>query len=191
MLATAACATLRERPVAEGELRVRLGAVLTAVVETILAQPAAARMALVEVAAVGQPGLARRRALTSGLHELLRGAATVDGAPAMSEAALTVLAGGTLHVFDGHLRAGRLRPLRPAAAELAAWGAMYESAAPRALPARDPLLAPPPAIVASPLPRGATGCRPATCAAISAPGSSTRCGRSRRRTASRPPRCES
>ena len=30
----------------------------------------------------------------------------------MSEAALTVLAGGTLHVLDGHLRSGQLRPLR-------------------------------------------------------------------------------
>ena len=54
---------------AEGALRVRLAAVLTAVVEAILAQPAAARMALAEVAAVGQPGLARRRSLTTGLHE--------------------------------------------------------------------------------------------------------------------------
>ena len=56
-LVASACATLRDRPVAEGELRVRLAAVLTAVVEAILAQPAGARMALVEVAAVGQPGL--------------------------------------------------------------------------------------------------------------------------------------
>ncbi|HEX5923732.1 MAG TPA: TetR/AcrR family transcriptional regulator, partial [Baekduia sp.] len=159
-LVASACTTLRDRPVAEGALRVRLAAVLTAVVEAILAQPAGARMALVEVAAVGQPGLTRRRALTSGLRELLRDAATVDGAPAMSEAALTVLAGGTLHVFDGHLRAGRLRPLRPAAAELAAWGAMYESASPRRLPAPDPLLAPPPVIVPSPLPRGRHGLPP-------------------------------
>ncbi|MET0603517.1 MAG: TetR family transcriptional regulator [Baekduia sp.] len=156
-LIASACATLRDRPAAHGELRVRLAAALTAVVEVILAQPAAARMALVEVAAVGQPGLTRRRALTSGLHELLRGAATVDGAPAMSEAALTVLAGGTLHVFDGHLRAGRLRPLRPAATELATWGAMYESGSPRRLPAPDPLRVPPPVIVPSPLPRGRHG----------------------------------
>jgi AcrR family transcriptional regulator len=159
-LIASACTTLRDRPVAEGALRVRLAAVLTAVVEAILAQPAGARMALVEVAAVGQPGLGRRRALTTGLYELLRGAATVDGAPVMSEAALTVLAGGTLHVFDGHLRAGRLRPLRPAAAELAAWGAMYESASPRRLPAPDPLLEPPPVIVPSPLPRGRHGLPP-------------------------------
>ncbi len=159
-LIAAACATLRDRPVAEGALRVRLAAALTAVVEAILAQPAGARMALVEVAAVGQPGLGRRRALTTGLYELLRGAATVDGTPTMSEAALTVLAGGTLHVFDGHLRAGRLRPLRPAAAELAAWGAMYESASPRRLPAPDPLLAPPPVIVPSPLPHGRHGLPP-------------------------------
>jgi AcrR family transcriptional regulator len=159
-LIASACATLQDRPATEGALRARLAAVLTAVVEVILAQPAAARMALAEVAAVGQPGLARRRSLTTGLHGLLRSAATVDGAPAMSDAALTVLAGGSLHVFDGHLRAGRLRPLRPAAAELAAWGAMYESASPRRLPPRDPSLAPPPPIVASPLPRGRHGLPP-------------------------------
>ena len=155
-----ACATLQDRPAVEGALRARLAAALTAVVEVILAQPAAARVALAEVAAVGQPGLARRRSLTAGLHSLLRDAATVDGTPAMSDAALTVLAGGSLHVFDSHLRAGRLRPLRPAAAELAAWGAMYESAAPRRLPPRDPSLAPPPAIVPSPLPRGRHGLPP-------------------------------
>ena len=159
-LIASACATLRSRPAVDGALRARLAATLTAVVEVILAQPAAARVALAEVAAVGQPGLARRRSLTTGLHDLLRSAATVDGAPAMSDAALTVLAGGSLHVFDGHLRAGRLRPLRPAAAELAAWGAMYESATPRRLPPRDPSLAPPPEIVPSPLPRGRHGLPP-------------------------------
>ena len=159
-LIASACATLQDRPAVEGALRARLAAALTAVVEVILAQPAAARVALAEVAAVGQPGLARRRSLTIGLHDLLRTAATVDGAPVMSDAALTVLAGGSLHVFDGHLRAGRLRPLRPAAAELAAWGAMYESAAPRRLAPRDPSLTPPPEIVASPLPRGRHGLPP-------------------------------
>ncbi len=159
-LIASACATLQDRPAVEGALRVRLAAALTAVVEVILAQPAAARLALAEVAAVGQPGLARRRSLTTGLHDLLRSAATVDGAPAMSDAALTVLAGGSLHVFDGHLRAGRLRPLRPAAAELAAWGAMYESAAPRRLPPRNPSLTPAREIVASPLPRGRHGLPP-------------------------------
>jgi AcrR family transcriptional regulator len=159
-LIASACATLQAQPAAEGALRARLAATLTAVVEVILAQPAAARVALAEVAAVGQPGLVRRRSLTAGLHDLLRSAATVDGKPAMSDAALTVLAGGSLHVFDGHLRAGRLRPLRPAAAELAAWGAMYESATPRRLPPRDPSLAPPPEIVPSPLPRGRHGLPP-------------------------------
>jgi AcrR family transcriptional regulator len=157
-----ACATLQARPVAGGELRDRLATVLTAVVETILARPDAARLVLVEVAAVGQLGLARRRSLTAGLHDLLRGAATVDGSPVMSDAALTVLAGGTLAVFDGHLRAGRLRPLRPAAAELAAWGAMYETSTPRPLPPPHAALVPagPPGGTPSPLPRGRHGLPP-------------------------------
>ncbi|HEV7493077.1 TetR/AcrR family transcriptional regulator [Baekduia sp.] len=160
----AACESLRARPIDAGELQDRLAAVLTAVVEIILADAAAARLALVDVAAVGQRGLLRRQSLTIGLHDLLRQAATVNGSPVLSETALTVLAGGTLRIFDGHLRAGRLRPLRPAALDLAAWGALYESAAPRRLPAPNPLLmasqpeAPrqPP----HPLPRGRHGLPP-------------------------------
>jgi AcrR family transcriptional regulator len=161
-LIASACATLQARPVvADGALRERLAGVLTAVVETILARPDAARVLLVEVAAVGRLGLARRRSLTTGLHDLLRDAATVDGAPVMSEAALTVLAGGTLAIFDGHLRAGRLRPLRPAAAELAAWGAMYETSAPRRLPRLYGVSRPSPAGAPSwSLPRGRHGLPP-------------------------------
>jgi AcrR family transcriptional regulator len=161
----AGCKTLRERPVSDdSELRDRLAAVLTAVVEIILADVAAARLALIDVAAVGQDGLIRRHALSVGLQDLLRQAATVDGSPTLSEAALTALAGGTLRVFDGHLRAGRLRPLRPAALELAAWGAMYETAAPRRLAAPNPLLmtSTPPAAhqPPHPLPRGRHGLPP-------------------------------
>jgi AcrR family transcriptional regulator len=110
------------------------------VVEIILADVAAARLALVDVAAVGQGGLVRRHALSVGLQDLLRRAATVDGRPVLSEGALTALAGGTLRIFDGHLRAGRLRPLRAAALDLAAWGALYETAVPRRLAALNPLL---------------------------------------------------
>jgi AcrR family transcriptional regulator len=161
----AACTTLRERPYDHDELQGRLAAVLSAVVEVIVADVAAARLALVDVAAVGQPGLLRRQSLTVGLHDLLRRAATVDGSPVMSEAALTALTGGTLRVFDGHLRAGRLRPLKPAALDLAAWGAMYETAAPRRLAAPNPLLMASPsslADVAPPqaLPRGRHGLPP-------------------------------
>jgi AcrR family transcriptional regulator len=136
----AVCEALRERPIDDDELQDRLAAVLTAVVEIILADVAAARLALVDVAAVGQGGLVRRHALSVGLQDVLRQAATVEDRPVMSEAALAALAGGTLRVFDGHLRAGRLRPLRPAALELAAWGAMYETASPRRLAAPNPLL---------------------------------------------------
>jgi AcrR family transcriptional regulator len=162
----AACETLGgARSIDAGALQRRLAAVLSAVVEVILADVGAARLALVDIAAVGQPGLLRRHALTIGLHDLLRQAATVDGSPVMSEAALTALAGGTLRVFDGHLRASRLRPLKPAALDLAAWGAMYETDAPRRLPAPNPLLmasvaAPTPARRPQPLPRGRHGLPP-------------------------------
>jgi AcrR family transcriptional regulator len=154
----AACDPLRARPAAGGDLRHALAAVLTAVVDIVLAEPAAARLAIVDIVAVGPPGLARRRSLTTGLLDLLRRAATVEGAPVMSEAALVVLAGGTLQVLDGHLRSGRLRPLRNAALDLATWGALYETGTPRPLPARDPLLEPPTAgPVGDALPRGRHG----------------------------------
>jgi AcrR family transcriptional regulator len=160
----AACETLRTRRGDAGDLQDRLATVLTAVVEIILADAPAARLALVDIAAVGQGGLVRRRALSVGLQDLLRQAAIVDGGPVLSEAALTALAGATLRVFDGHLRAGRLRPLKPAALDLAAWGAMYETAVPRRLAAPNPLLmaSTPPTghQPPHPLPRGRHGLPP-------------------------------
>jgi AcrR family transcriptional regulator len=139
-----ACERLRARPSSPGELRDALAGVLSAVVDIVVERPAAARAAIVELGALGPPGLERRRSLSTGLRELLRRAATVDGRPVISEAALTVLAGGTIQVLDGHLRSGKLRPLRAAALDLATWGALFETAAPRALPLPDPLLTPVP-----------------------------------------------
>jgi AcrR family transcriptional regulator len=119
---------LRTRSVAEGDLRAALADVLSAVVDAVLRQPEAARLAVVDIAALGPAGVQRRRALTDGLQELLRRAATTgDGLAVLSEPALGVLAGGTLHVLDRHLRSGRMRPLRSAALDLATWGAMYET----------------------------------------------------------------
>ena len=95
------------------------------------------------------------------LHDLLRRSAIVGGAPALSEAALAVLTGGTLATIDGHLRSGKLRPLRRAALDLAAWGARYETLRPRPLPRPDPLLR---AVAETagerPLPRGRHGLPP-------------------------------
>ena len=175
-----ACAPLRARPVAEGDLRAALAAVLSAVVDVVVAEPAAARLAVVDIVAVGPQGIARRRSLSTGLHDLLRRAATVEGVPVLSEAALTVLAGGTLHVLDGHLRAGKLRPLRSAAQELAAWGALYETeqaagaAGPRPVVGGDRRHP-----SSARCPAGATACRRDSCAATSARGSSKPSCRSR------------
>jgi AcrR family transcriptional regulator len=158
----ATCGPLRERPVPAGDVQHALATVLTGVVDAVLHEPAAARLAVVDITAVGPPGLARRRSLTTGLADLLRRAATVGGTPALSEAALTVLAGGTLATIDEHLRAGKLRPLRRAALDLAAWGARYETVRPRPLPRRDPLLRSAPAVPDDdrPLPRGRHGLPP-------------------------------
>jgi AcrR family transcriptional regulator len=152
-----ACRPLRAGSITEDDLRGRLAAVLTAVVETVLAAPTAARLAIVDIPAVGPEGLARRRSLSIGLHGLLRQAVTVNGVAAMSDAALAVLAGGTLQTVGGHLRTGKLRPLRNAALDLATWGAMYETERPRPLPGRDPLLEPAPSLPERPLPRGRHG----------------------------------
>ncbi len=144
---------LRTRPVAEGDLRHALADVLSAVVDAVLRQPEAARLAVVDIAALGPSGIQRRRALTDGLQDLLRRAATTgDGLTVLSEPALDVLAGGTLHVLDRHLRSGRMRPLRSAALDLATWGAMYETDAPQPAPVRRPVTAPQP--IATPLSQG-------------------------------------
>ena len=147
---------LQARPIPPGDLRDVLAGAMSAIVDVVFDQPTAARTAIIEIGALGPPGLARRRSLTIGLRQLLRRAATVEDAPLISDAALTVLAGGTMQVLEGHLRSGKLRPLRAAALDLATWGAMYETDAPRPLPSPDPLLArapvmpSPPAIEALP-----------------------------------------
>jgi AcrR family transcriptional regulator len=154
-----ACAPLRARPTPDGDLRDGLAAVLDDIVDTVLASPPAARLAVVDVVALGPPGVQRRRALVTGLHELLRDAVTREGKPKLSEAALAVMAGGTLALLDRHLRSGQLRPLRKAAVDLAAWGATYETSRPRPLPRRDTSIAPLSAspILAEALPSGRHG----------------------------------
>jgi AcrR family transcriptional regulator len=157
---------LRVRPVPEGDLRRALADVLSAVVDAVLQQPDAARLALVDVVTVGPPGMERRRQLTDELQALLRRAATPARRPTISEPALAVLAGGTVAVLDRHLRTGKLRPLRAAALDLAAWGALYESDAPRAAPGPPPGMGTAAHDGASspfslPLPRGRHGLPPA------------------------------
>jgi AcrR family transcriptional regulator len=153
----AACGPLRARPVPAGDLHAALAAVLTGVADAVLREPAAARLAVIEVAAIGPAGRARRRSLAAALQDLLRHA-TTDGGAMMSDAALAVLTGGTLATIEGHLRSGKLRPLRRAALDLAAWGARYETPRPRPLPRPDPLLRSAGATAGDrPLPRGRHG----------------------------------
>ncbi len=157
----------RARPaVPEDDLRRALAGVLSAVVDAVLRAPAAARLAVVDIVTVGPPGVERRRRLTTELEESLRRAATPDGRTAVSDPALSVLAGGTMAVLERHLRTGKLRPLRAAALDLAGWGALYETDAPRRAPA--PGVHPPSASAADapspftlPLPRGRHGLPPA------------------------------
>jgi AcrR family transcriptional regulator len=158
-IVAAACVPLRARPTPDGDLRAALAAVLDDVVDAVLSSPPAARLAVVDVVAVGPAGVQRRRSLITGLYELLREAVTREGKPLMSDAVLAVLAGGTVHVLDRHLRSGQLRPLRRAVLDLAAWGATYETATPRPLPARDPSISPLPAspILTEALPSGRHG----------------------------------
>jgi AcrR family transcriptional regulator len=155
---------VRARPVPEGDLRRALADVLSAVVDAVLHQPAAARLAVVDIVTVGPPGVERRRQLTTELEDLLRRAATPPkGRTVVSDPALSVLAGGTMAVLERHLRTGKLRPLRAAALDLAAWGALYETDAPRRAPAPSHPLradaAPSPFTLS--LPRGRHGLPPA------------------------------
>ncbi len=158
-IVSAACVALRDRPTPDGDLRGALTAMLEDVVDAVLASPPAARLAVVDVVAVGSAGVQRRRALITGLYELLRDAVTREGKPLMPEAALAILAGGMVHLLDRHLRSGQLRSLRRAVLDLADWGAIYETAAPRPLPARDTSIAPLPAppILTETLPSGRHG----------------------------------
>ncbi|MET0600806.1 MAG: TetR family transcriptional regulator [Baekduia sp.] len=159
VIVTAACVPLRARDAPDGDLRDALAAVLNDIVDAVLASPPAARLAIVDVVAVGPAGVQRRRLLVTGLYELLRDAVTREGKPLMSDAVLAVLAGGMIGVLDRHLRSGQLRPLRRAALDLAAWGATYETTKPRPLPARDTSIAPLPAppILTEALPSGRHG----------------------------------
>ncbi len=126
---------LRRRPtLPEGDLRRALGGVLSAVVDAVLQAPDAARLAVVDLVTVGPAGVERRRQLTAELEAALRQAATPDGRTVVSDPVLSVLAGGTMAVLDRHLRIGKLRPLRAAALDLAGWGALYETDAPRRVP---------------------------------------------------------
>jgi AcrR family transcriptional regulator len=158
-IVTAACGPLRARPPTDGDLRAGLAAVLDDIVDAVLSSPPAARLAVVDVVAVGPAGVQRRRSLITGLYELLRDAVTREGKPLMSEVSLAVIAGGMVHILDRHLRSGQLRALRKAALDLATWGATYETARPRPLPARDASIAPlpPPPILTEALPSGRHG----------------------------------
>ena len=156
---------LHGRPaVPEGDLRRALAGVLSAVVDAVLQAPDAARLAIVDLVTVGPPGVQRRRQLTTELEESLRRAATPNGRTVVSDPALSVLAGGTMAVLDRHLRTGKLRPLRAAALDLAGWGALYETDAPRRAPASshpDTDGASSPSPFSLPLPRGRHGLPPA------------------------------
>jgi AcrR family transcriptional regulator len=156
---------LRVRPpVPENDLRRALAGVLSAVVDAVLQAPDAARLAVVDLVTVGPPGVERRRQLTSELEESLRRAATPNGRTVVSDPALSVLAGGTMAVLERHLRTGKLRPLRAAALDLAGWGALYETDAPRRAPASSHPGgdgAPAPSPFSLSLPRGRHGLPPA------------------------------
>src|SRR4051812_25278323 len=69
-IGAAAAGLLRIRPVAEDGLRQALAGVLSAVVDVVLRQADAARLAVVDIPALGPSGIQRRRALTDGLQDL-------------------------------------------------------------------------------------------------------------------------
>jgi AcrR family transcriptional regulator len=149
---------------AEIGLQASLATALGSVVDGLLAAPKAARLLIADVLELGPEGLARHRGLVTAVRGALRSAAARDDRPVIGDAALAVLAGGTMLVVDQHLRSGRHRALRSAIGDLAAWGATYETRVPRSLPPRvSSGTARPPATTLSDisLPRGRHGLPPA------------------------------
>jgi AcrR family transcriptional regulator len=109
------------------------GAVLQTVAALVKRNPDAARLTLIDIAGTGAPGADMRVQVARDLQRRL--VAAVPGPTSVSEAASAVLAGGTLQLLEQHLLADRLRTLRTVMADLAAWGAGYETTSPLALPA--------------------------------------------------------
>lgn len=105
----------------------------------VAARPAQASLVLVDVFSGGAIGPPYRRGLVARLQTLLAEAlADVPGPGRLSEASLTVVAAGTIQVFERRVRAGRARSLPGLAPELAAWAAGYRTAAPLPLPRPGP-----------------------------------------------------
>lgn len=127
---------LEPRDATDAGLEASLAGALATIVDGMLAAPKAARLLIGDVLELGPDGLARHRRLLAAVRTTLTSAAARDDQARIGEAALAVLAGGTLLVIDQHLRSGRHRALRSAVGDLAAWGATYETRVPRALPLR-------------------------------------------------------
>ncbi|HEX5926002.1 MAG TPA: TetR/AcrR family transcriptional regulator [Baekduia sp.] len=118
-----------------GSLHDALAETLDALAVLIAAKPEAAHLVFIDVLGLGPRGLPFRRDLVTWIERVLFDAiAEAPGAESISEAAVQIVAGGTVHVAEHAVRTGQTRTLRTSAKHLASWAASYESAAPSPLP---------------------------------------------------------
>jgi AcrR family transcriptional regulator len=109
--------------------------VLDPIAQAIVTRPAHANLVLVDVFSAGAAGPPYRRELVTRLRRLLADALSGrPGADGLSEASLTVVAAGTLQLFEHRVRTGKARTLPKLVPQLAAWAASYRTASPLPLP---------------------------------------------------------
>lgn len=122
----------------EGEWDERLAAALSAVVATIVAQPAAARLYYVESHAAGPRAIAKADALADRVEELSRQA--LERSPrhaGLPRDLLRAILRSLRRLFQARLRSGREEELPAIVPQLLDWALGYETP-PRPLRKRDP-----------------------------------------------------
>jgi len=122
---------------AGGDWQQRLRAAFAALAQEIVAEPAAARLAFVEVLGVGAPALGRVRRATAVFELMVR--QSLEQAPEghpVSPLVVRGIVGGSRQVINRRLREGRTAELPELAGDLLTWVLAYNSPAAAALDER-------------------------------------------------------
>jgi AcrR family transcriptional regulator len=112
----------------------RVHAAIGALFEAAAESPPAARVALVEIAAAGEAGLARRERAMSEFERFIRdGLQQAPGAGTVADPVLRAIAGGLSRILYTRVRQGQLTGLGELVPDLVRWAVSYYPA-PAALP---------------------------------------------------------
>ncbi len=107
----------------------RVQAAIGALFDSATENPAAARVALVEIVAAGEPGLERRERAMSEFERFIRdGLPQAPGAAAVPGPVLRAVAGGLSRILYTRVREGRLTGLNELIADLVTWAVSYHPA---------------------------------------------------------------